>query len=136
MSDEIFSPEQIADVLGTTAEALREIQGFPSLIDGIDSQGEAVTGYSQAQFADWCAHLSQESKRKARTLIDLATAAEIIGADVDHLVQTVTPGMPRYDRMAPRPVYAGEAAVFIKEEVLAYRDRRTAMAQLVGRTVH
>jgi hypothetical protein len=136
MKDPVFDLGHVAELLGCATDALSDIQNFPKAIEGVNSMGEAVVGIHVADFCGWCETLSAETKRRSRSLIGASEAAEVLGVDAATLAQMTTRGMPRFDPTAMAPIYVNDTALFIFEEIVAFRDRHTAMAQLACRTVH
>jgi hypothetical protein len=133
----VFSPEQIAEILGCGIDALNDIPNFPPLVARTNQDGDAVTGYRVADYAEWCQSLGDASKFESRKLISATEAAEILGTDIAHVVQMTLRPMPRFDPLCPRPIYiGGEAAVFVLQEIEAFRDKRALMEQMAGGSVH
>lgn len=132
----VFSPAQVAETLGCGVSDVCSIRGFPPLVDGVDDEGNPLRGHAVADVAAWIDRITIDARSKARVLISLSEAAELLGVQDDYLVQTCTPGMPRHDRTAPQPIFVGDIAGFVGQEVEAFRDRCAAMARAAGGTVH
>ncbi|PMQ04252.1 hypothetical protein DyAD56_16310 [Dyella sp. AD56] len=134
---QVFTAQQLANILCCSTDALRDIPGFPRPVESTGPEGEVISGYLVEDYAAWCQSLGDASKLESRKLIGAAEAAEILGTDIAHVVQMTLRPMPRFDPLCPRPIYiGGEAAVFIREEVIAFRDRRTIMENMAGGSVH
>jgi hypothetical protein len=105
MSDIVFSAEQVAETLGCTVDALRDIPGFPRPVESTGADGEVATGYGAADVAQWVDRLTSDARRRSRAVMSPEEAARLLGVESDYLGQAATPGMPRYDRHVPSPVF-------------------------------